>query len=168
MTTSPTPPGAAAHSCGTRPIIVGVDGSASSLEALTWAVPQAQLIGVQVHAVIAWHYPAVYGMYAMSDEVDWADNAKQTIEAAVKEALGGDIDDVKSYVVQGHPAQVLVDASADAALLVVGNHGHGGFVETLLGSVSQQVVTHATCPVLVVRAHATPESATVTHDGLSR
>jgi len=105
-------------------------------------------------------------MYAMSDDVDWADNAKQTIEAAVKEALGGDIDNVTSYVVQGHPAQVLVDASAGAELLVVGNRGHGGFTEALLGSVSERVVAHASCPVLVVRTQAAHEPATANTDSL--
>lgn len=155
MTPATAPVGAIDHSSDTRPILVGVDGSPSSLEALAWAARQAQLVGTRVHAVIAWQYPPVYGMYATSDEVDWADNAKQTIEAAVQEALSGDDDDVTSYVVQGHPAQVLVDRSAAAGLLVVGNRGHGGFAETLLGSISEKVIAHARCPVLVVRARAT-------------
>lgn len=168
MTSPPASPGASDHSSKSRPIIVGVDGSPSSLDALTWAVRQAQLVGTQVQAVIAWSYPLVYGMYAAGDEVDWADNAKQTIEAAVKEALGGDTYDVTTCVVQGHPAQVLVDASANAELLVVGNRGHGGFAETLLGSVSEQVVTHATCPVLVVRTQAVRKPTTVARHSLPR
>ena len=166
MTSSPTSTGTDLSS-QTQPIVVGVDGSPASLEALTWAVRHARLVGTQVHAVIAWHYPTVYGIYPLSGGIDWEDNARATIEIAMKEALGGaEADDVTSSVVHGHPAQVLVDASADAALLVVGNRGHGGFVETLLGSVSEQVVTHAPCPVLVVRAHAVPTS--VAHEGLPR
>jgi nucleotide-binding universal stress UspA family protein len=57
--------------------------------------------------------------------------------------------------VQGHPAQVLLDASARAELLVIGSRGHGGFVEALLGSVGQHCVHHATCPVVVIRDSVT-------------
>jgi nucleotide-binding universal stress UspA family protein len=58
---------------------------------------------------------------------------------------------VETAVIEGPPAQVLVDMSADADLLVVGSRGRGGFSELLLGSVSQQCVHHARCPVTVVR-----------------
>jgi nucleotide-binding universal stress UspA family protein len=58
---------------------------------------------------------------------------------------------VETAVIEGLPAQVLVDMSADADLLVVGSRGRGGFSELLLGSVSQQCVHHARCPVTVVR-----------------
>jgi nucleotide-binding universal stress UspA family protein len=58
---------------------------------------------------------------------------------------------VKTAVIEGPPARVLVDLSADADLLVVGSRGRGGFSELLLGSVSQQCVHHARCPVTVVR-----------------
>ena len=53
--------------------------------------------------------------------------------------------------IEGHPAEVLVEASKDADLLVVGSRGHGGFIGMLLGSVSQHVLAHARCPVVVVR-----------------
>jgi nucleotide-binding universal stress UspA family protein len=56
----------------------------------------------------------------------------------------------------GHPARVLLDAAADAVLLVVGSRGRGGFTGMLLGSVSQHVVARAPCPVVVVRDPATP------------
>jgi nucleotide-binding universal stress UspA family protein len=59
--------------------------------------------------------------------------------------------EVCERVMAGHAAQVLLNAAADADLLVVGNHGHGGFTRALLGSVSQHCVHHASCPVLVVR-----------------
>jgi nucleotide-binding universal stress UspA family protein len=58
---------------------------------------------------------------------------------------------VHRHVREGHPAQVLLDAGETAELLVVGNRGHGGFSGMLLGSVSQYLVTHAHCPVVVVR-----------------
>ena len=165
MTSAHTTTSTSGHASSARPIIVGVDGSPSSVAALSWAVRQAEIVGSRVHAVIAWQYPVVYGMYGMSEEIDWAANAQETIDVAVKQAIGSDTDIVTTYVVEGHPAQVLVDASAEADLLVVGNRGHGGFVQALLGSVSEAVVAHASCPVLVLRSRASSESATEPSDG---
>ena len=59
---------------------------------------------------------------------------------------------VRSRIVEGHPAPVLVEASQGAELLVVGSRGHGEFAGMLLGSVSEHCVTNAHCPVLVLRA----------------
>ena len=61
---------------------------------------------------------------------------------------------VRSRVMKGHPAQVLIDATADASLLVVGSRGHGSFADALLGSVGQYCVHHAHCPVLIIRGEA--------------
>jgi nucleotide-binding universal stress UspA family protein len=58
---------------------------------------------------------------------------------------------ISQWVRQGNPAQVLIDAAADADLLVVGSRGHGGFAEVLLGSVCMHCVQHAPCPVAVIR-----------------
>jgi nucleotide-binding universal stress UspA family protein len=140
-------------------IVVGVDGSASSLDALRWAVGHAALTGANVQAVIAWDYPSLYGAYPLTDNIDWRDNAQQTIDAARDTVDGKDGKDaakVSSTVIHGHPARVLLDASVGAQMLVVGNRGHSELAEMLLGSVSQHVVTHATCPVLVIR-HAPQE-----------
>lgn len=133
-----------------RHIVVGVDGSASSVDALKWAVAQAALIGGTVQAVIAWEYPKMYGGYPMTDGLDWRSNAQQTVDTALH-ALGEDGANISSTVIEGHPARVLLDASQGAELLVVGNRGHGGFTGMLLGSVSEHVIAHATCPVLVLR-----------------
>ena len=65
-------------------------------------------------------------------------------------ALGADSVKISSAVIAGTPAQVLLDASAGAQLLVVGDSGHGGLTLTLPGSVREHVITHATCPVLVM------------------
>jgi nucleotide-binding universal stress UspA family protein len=62
---------------------------------------------------------------------------------------------VSQRAVMGHPAKVLLDAAADAALLVVGSRGRGGFTGMLLGSVSQHVIARAACPVVVVREPGT-------------
>jgi len=139
----------------TQKIVVAVDGSPSSQLALRWAVAQGAATGGEVHAVTAWHLPDVYGWGAVIDDVDWAENGRTVLEQAIKEALDPTTADrVHRHVVEGHAAAVLLDAAADADLLVVGSRGHGGFAGMLLGSVSQHLVAHAPCPVVVVRAEA--------------
>ena len=135
-----------------RRIVVGIDGSPASLHALEWAVRQGSLTGAVVEAVTAWHFPAAYGGYPIAAQVDWPANAQTIQDIAVKEALGDEADSLVRRVAQGHPVTVLLDAAAGADLLVVGSRGHGGFTGMLLGSVSEHVVTHAPCPVVVVRS----------------
>jgi nucleotide-binding universal stress UspA family protein len=135
-------------------IVVGVDGSPSSAEALRWAVNQARLTGQMVQAVIAWEFPPFSGLPPLGEEVDWADVGRAILGKAVHSALAErDARGVNQHVARGGPAQVLLDAARGADLLVVGCRGYGGFSGLLLGSVSQHVVTHAACPVVVVRAH---------------
>ena len=136
-------------------IVVGVDGSPSSRAALRWAVNQARLTGGTIDAVIAWQIPASmtgYGWMApVVPEISFEDIAKHTLEEAVSDVAGsGAVPRVRSLVVHGVPAQVLLEAAADADLLVVGRRGHGEFAEALLGSVSQHCVHHARCPVVIV------------------
>jgi nucleotide-binding universal stress UspA family protein len=85
--------------------------------------------------------------------VDFWSTANDVLTQAVKDTLGDKPEgvEVREHVMVGNTAQVLLNAAADADLLVVGNHGHGGFARALLGSVSQHCVHHAPCPVLVVR-----------------
>lgn len=138
-------------------IVVGVDGSASSLSALRWAIRQAELMGAAVDAVAAWHYPVVAGGYAwgpggMGQDYDFKEIAGKTLAGAISNALNpGSGVRVRAQVFEGNPAQVLLDAAAGADLLVVGSRGHSGFTEALLGSVSQHCVHHASCPVVVIR-----------------
>jgi nucleotide-binding universal stress UspA family protein len=138
-------------------IVVGIDGSGSSASALRWAIRQAALTGAAVDAVTAWHYPdlAASGMAVGSLEPDYGvfqESAEKIAADAVSSTLDPASDvPVRARVTQGHAAQVLLDASAGASLLVVGSRGHGGFAEALLGSVSQHCVQHALCPVVVVR-----------------
>ena len=80
--------------------------------------------------------------------------ATSTLEDAVRTVDPSDGNGVSQRVVRGHPAQVLLDAAEDAALLVVGSRGRGGFTGMLLGSVSQHVIARAACPVVVVRTPA--------------
>ena len=139
-------------------IVVGVDGSAPSAQALRWAVALAKLTGQEIHAVSAWTPPTAYGWGPIIDDTDWEENARVVLADAVKAALDDDAPLVRQETVHGHPAQVLLDAAAGAELLVVGNRGRGGFAGLLLGSVSRHVSAHAACPVLVVHEDDSPPS----------
>ena len=142
-------------------IVVGVDGSPASQDALRWAVAQASLTGAVVEAVTAWQFPATYGGYPVDAGTDWRANAQTVQETAVKEALGDEATALVRRVAQGHTVRVLLDVAADAELLVVGSRGHGGFAGMLLGSVSEHVVAHAPCAVVVVKAPAPTRDALV-------
>ena len=136
-----------------RRIVVGVDGSPSSMTALRWAILQAELTGCEVEAVIAWRLPSRYGFAAVTDRAtDFEGDARKVLADALNEASSVEPDVViRSSVVEGHPAEVLVRAARGADMLVVGSRGHGGFTGAVLGSVSQYCVHHAPCPVLVIR-----------------
>ncbi len=138
-------------------IVAGVDGSPSSVEALRWAVRQAGLTGGTVDAVTGWQFPVSTGGYGwaptgMVDGADYREMAEKTLADAISVAVGpGSEVTVRPQVMQGHPAQVLLEAADGADLMVVGSRGHGGFEGALLGSVSQHCVHHAGCPVVVIR-----------------
>jgi nucleotide-binding universal stress UspA family protein len=135
-------------------IVVGVDGSSSSKAALRWAVGQAHLTGAIVDAVTAWQMPASYAWIpdGVTGIEDFGTEARRILTEAINEIAGVDPGvKVRPFVEEGHPAQVLVDAAKGAQLLVVGSRGHGEFAAALLGSVSQNCVHHAPCPVLVIR-----------------
>lgn len=133
-------------------IVVGVDGSEASADALRWAAKQAQLTAGEVHAVITWQTPSSYGFYVDYTDDDAAADARKTLEKVVTKVLGEPPSaPVTLRVVRGQAAEVLTEASRSADLLVVGSRGRGGFAGMLLGSVSQHCVQHAACPVLVFR-----------------
>jgi nucleotide-binding universal stress UspA family protein len=136
-----------------RRIVVGVDGSPSSMAALRWAVLQAELTGCAVEAVTAWRLPSRYGFAAVTDgATDFEGDARKILADALNEVSSVEPDVViRSLVVEGHPAEVLVRAACGADMLVVGSRGYGGFTGALLGSVSHYCVHHAPCPVLVIR-----------------
>jgi nucleotide-binding universal stress UspA family protein len=138
-------------------IVVGVDGSEGGKAALAFAAGEAALRGASLRIVSAWEVPvAAYGD-GFSPPLDpsvWdafrdaaqhvADDALATVKQLQPSV------DVDVQVVQGQPADALI--AQDATLIVVGRRGLGGFASLLLGSVSHQVVQHATCPVVVVNA----------------
>jgi nucleotide-binding universal stress UspA family protein len=135
-------------------IVVGMDGSPSAKRALRWAAAQARLTGARLHVITAWELPFCYGWApALPYDEELAVTAGKVLSTSVGEVLGEEPPGVAvaESVVPGHPAQVLIDASARAALLVLGSRGHSAFTGTLIGSVSQQCVQHARCPVVIVR-----------------
>jgi nucleotide-binding universal stress UspA family protein len=144
----------AAEPTGRPRVVVGVDGSPSSQAAFRWAARQARLTGGEVLAVTAWHLPYAYG-YAMpvAPPTDARNIAERVLQAATEkiEQEPGEPVQITGKVTEGNAARVLLDASQDADLVVVGSRGHGGFVEALLGSTGQHLVEHATCPVVVIR-----------------
>jgi nucleotide-binding universal stress UspA family protein len=138
-------------------IVVGVDGSPISKVALRWAVDQARLTGATVDAVIAWQVPeAMHGnawAAMLVEEPGFGVLAEKELTEAISEIADPDPDaTINPVVVQGWPAEVLLNAAEGADLLVVGSRGRGGFASTLLGSVSQNCAHHATCPLLIIRA----------------
>lgn len=132
-----------------RAIVVGVDGSPSSVAALQLAMSLVPLAGDVVHAVSAWHHPVALSVYT---PMDW--NYEEVAEKALDQALHDAFPEgtpavVERRIRQGNAAQVLIDESKRASMVVVGSRGHGGFAGLLLGSVSSTVAERAQCPVLV-------------------
>ena len=135
-------------------IVVGVDGSEPSSKALRWAADEARLRSATLDVVLAWQ-PAMVGAYPYGgtqafDPRELEAAAKAALSAAVA-ALDATGLTVSQLLRCGSAASVLIEESKGASLVVVGSRGHGGFSGLLLGSVSQQVLHHAHCPVVIVR-----------------
>ncbi|HET7310634.1 MAG TPA: universal stress protein [Mycobacteriales bacterium] len=131
-------------------IVVGIDGSASSKAALSWAEEYAQGIDGSLTLVTVWHWPTSYGAPLAYEGFDPQQDARRTVDAA-KAELSLPANRIRTLVAEGHPGRVLTDASRDAVALVVGTRGHGGIVSIGLGSTSTYCVHHGHCPVVVVR-----------------
>ena len=136
-------------------IVVGIDGSESSRQALQWAIDEGRHHDSFVEAVHAWH-----DVYVELDTPYSGELLARQMYSDAADALVGDVVDatdasglaapVGRTVVQDAPAHALLEAAKGADLIVVGSRGRGGFAGLLLGSVSQQVVHHAPCPVVVI------------------
>ncbi len=111
-------------------IVVGIDGSESSLQALHWAVTQAKATGATLEAVMAWVSPTFWGRTpTWPPGQDPEEETRRGLAEAVESVLGPHgASDVQEVVVEGHPASALIAASEHADLLVVGSSGHGAFV----------------------------------------
>ena len=126
-------------------IVVGIDGSEASKNALRWAVEDARARGAEVVALHAYEAPVSVLDATTATPVDLPG---LTFEAQV---IGSVMSvDVAPIAVEDEPTRALVDASRDADLLVVGSHGHG-LSGLLLGSVSLECAQHAACPVVIFR-----------------
>jgi nucleotide-binding universal stress UspA family protein len=134
-------------------IVVGVDGSESSLQALEWAAEQARLTSRRLVAVTTWEWPATYSAFVgWPAEVHFEQHAARILHASVQKALGdSQTAGLTEKVIHGSAALVLVDASKAASLVVVGSRGHGEFTGMLLGSVGEYLTTHSRCPLVIVR-----------------
>lgn len=139
-------------------VVVGVDGSESADEALAFALAEARRRGSRLHVVTAWHisvsaFASELGPAAGFDPTDLAAAARHAMDEVLiraGDAVNGI--EIETSVREGHAADVLVDESAGADLLIVGSRGLGGFGGLLLGSVSQQCAHHARCPVVIIRS----------------
>ena len=139
------------HAEVARPLtVVGIDGSPESLKATAWAAEHARATGGTLELLIVWARPMSYGLPLV---VGGYNPEQEAEDIVAKVASGIDLpaSRLRTSVVNGAPAAVLVDRSKSVDLLVVGSRGHGGFTEMLLGSVSDHCVHHASCPVVVVR-----------------
>ncbi|WP_394769659.1 universal stress protein [Lacisediminihabitans sp.] len=131
-------------------IVVGVDGSDSSIDALRRGARMAEALGVRLEGITVWQYPLEFGGYVTSEWSPESD-ARSVLDEAAQEVFQGTPPDwFVPVVCEGSTAQVLIDASKGAEMLIVGSRGHGGFVGLLLGSVSSRCAEYSHCPVLVV------------------
>jgi nucleotide-binding universal stress UspA family protein len=135
-------------------VVVGIDGSACADVALEFATEEAALRGATLRIVCAWEIPSVMypsGIYPSAAVEGFQEDAKTIVDKALARAA-----ELKpslaceGKVVEGQPADVILQEAQGAFLIVLGSRGRGGFASLLLGSVSQQVVHHASCPVTIV------------------
>ncbi|MEX0836547.1 MAG: universal stress protein [Nitriliruptor sp.] len=146
-------------------IVVGVDGSEESRAALGWAANEARLRTAALRAVYVYEHTPAWQMYGYGDmtapigipersiedtAVEAARHARQLVERMVAQLDDHDLPVEVVVHEDRRPARALVELANSAELLVVGSRGRGGFSGLLLGSVSQQCVQHAHCPVVVL------------------
>jgi nucleotide-binding universal stress UspA family protein len=143
------------HHASSLPVVVGVDGSESSLLALRWAANQASLKHVPLDVVTAWTFPDHPAPLDIQIHEPYQDELVMQAQAKLDEIVGEVLPadqqrDVRAKVIRGDAADVLLEASNAGSLLVVGRRGCGRFKHALIGSVSERCVRRATCPVVVV------------------
>lgn len=151
-----------------RPVIVGIDGSAGSRHALLWAAQEARARAVPLRVVHAWTLPAVALTTPVTTSVvvdpSVFEAAAVTLveEAAdlVRSEFGDLAPALSTDAVQGWPIEVLTDAAVEGSLLVVGSHGRSALAHVVLGSVAEACLRHSSAPVVVV-----PEGAVREDDG---
>ena len=141
-----------------KKVLVGMDGSPHSEAALDFAAEEASLRGAGLLVVCAWELPMVVDPMAAYPG-EWFERMQQDADDLVKTAVARVKESypavqTQGKAIEGHPAVVLLEEAKSADMIVLGSHGRGEFASLLLGSVAQQVIHHATCPVVVVRLGA--------------
>jgi nucleotide-binding universal stress UspA family protein len=134
-------------------IVVGVDGSEGGRRALDWAAQEAATRGGAVQAVMAWSWDGMeYGPIAATGPEEETERAQRVLTREVQALTErrGSAFPVATEVIEGRPADVLAAAGGAADLLVLGSHGHSRVRHTVLGSVSEDCIRKATCPVVVI------------------
>lgn len=132
-------------------IVVGVDGSEASKDALRWAGMLAGVLGARIDAVATWELPTGSVLRALPPSYSPEPDVERLLDDTVAGAFGEDRPtDMRLKVLEGPAAQTLITVAEGALMLIVGNRGLGGFAGVLLGSVTSRVAEHASCPVLVV------------------
>ena len=139
------------------PVVVGVDGSPASETAIALAFDAAASRGCDLVAVHAWTDTVIpYGPgIGYAQALNWPALTEQA-GTVLADSLAGWHEKypavtVRRVAARDRPASALLDAARDAQLLVVGSRGRGGFTGLTLGSVSQALIHHAPCPVLITR-----------------
>ena len=135
-------------------IVVGVDKSDVSKEALRFALHEASMRGTRLRAVHAWESHAIPvtgpGVVAAYDPETAHEAAARLLVEIVQAVVGGRADQVERVTAEGRAGEVILDNAQDAEMIVVGTRAHGSLAELFLGSVSHHVVRHSRCPVVVV------------------
>ncbi len=138
-------------------VVVGVDGSEAGRRALDWAVHEAAARGGAVQAVIAWTWDGIQiDPLVTVSAVDAEAHARRVVQREVDELprRTDGAPPVSAEAIRGRPADVLSRAAQAASLLVLGSHGHTRVRHTVLGSVSEECIRRAGCPVVVIPAPA--------------
>ncbi|WP_016881464.1 MULTISPECIES: universal stress protein [unclassified Rhodococcus (in: high G+C Gram-positive bacteria)] len=142
---------------GHRPIVVGIDGSPSSLQAVSWAAREAALRNTPLSLITTAFVPGMYGVpigmpssFFDDEERDGNDRLDRAAQTA-RDAVTGHTIEIVTTVCTGTPAGELLARSARASMLVVGANRRGIIERAVLGSVSSAVAAHARCPVAVIR-----------------
>lgn len=134
-------------------VLVAVDGSEASVEALRWARDLAGPFNAQVEAVTCWDYPQLYDGYVTMRPDVFAESAAQVMASSIRSAFGPETPrNFTTQVVQGNPKSTITELSRDKDMLLVGRRGRSMVAGQLFGSVSAFCAAHAQCPVLVVHA----------------
>jgi nucleotide-binding universal stress UspA family protein len=134
----------------THRIVVGVDGSEHGNAALEWAVSEAEVHQGEIVAVFAWQLPFI-GVPGAFDRDEMERVCKEFVDSTVAAVVPASPVPITRLVAEGDVSASLILAAKGADMLVLGSRGRGGFAGLRLGSVSQECVQHAACPVAIIK-----------------